>query len=181
MNPLSWVKVAQALICIALGAAVGALAAQLVSRAEIATLKANHAKDEKAWADERTKAADAHTEALGKVLERNTKLQQQVDNQEIENAKVIAAQAARTASLTRTARVLQDRVAALTAASTPTGAPTCPAAVDLQERATELGVMVTRVDEFAGRAGKAADDYADELRSCRAYVTTVRPAEETVR
>jgi hypothetical protein len=155
----------------------GAAVALLVA-AGVQTWRLNGAQraldqERAAYASERATAAEVAQAAERAAREREQVMQTRVDELEAQSAKALAERDARIRALSAAGNGLRERVAALTAKAGGPAETSCPAAVDLQERVTVLGSMVARLDDFAGRASQAADDYADELRTCRAYVQGV--------
>lgn len=75
------------------------------------------------------------------------------------------------ADLRGDASKLRKRVAALTSATTAPAETSCR---DLRFINSQLGRMVERIDDFAGRAGEAADRTTDALVLCRDYIRAIQ-------
>lgn len=165
-----WFDIARRLITIAAIALAGFLAGvsatKLVKDRQIANLRAEHAAM-------RAAQEAAASKALADAQQRAAEVEARLSKVEAQYVKALQAKDRAIAALDAAGTSLRQQLAAYTAGGGGESAG-CEATVrDLQNRVTTLGVLVGRFDAFAERSARAADDTADELRLCRAYVEEV--------
>lgn len=155
-----------AVVAIAIGASGGAVVANWFANSKQKTLMLNYERERKSLEDQITKYKQESADATIRY-ERNVRAAEQTARErEMELERRIA-------DLRGTSPKLRERVSTLIAAAPqPNNSET--ACSDIRNANAQLGRMVERIDEFAGRCSEAADRTTEALMLCRDYIKAIQ-------